>query len=72
MLNAKVVRRGVEMLVLNASYVDKRCQPIKQELDANLQEEMNSLQGEARLSRLPIVARWDFWPKYGKLSPALL
>jgi hypothetical protein len=45
MPEVKVVGRGVDTLVLNVSYADKQFQPIKQELDANLQEELNSLQG---------------------------
>ena len=44
----KIVGRGVDTLVLNVCYGDNQFQPIKQELDADLQEELNSLQGEAR------------------------
>ena len=34
--------------------------PIKQELDADLQEELNSLQGEARINESPVVTGWAF------------
>src|SRR5947209_1280601 len=56
----KIVGRGVDTLVLNVSYADKQFQPIKQELDANLQGELNSLQGEARINEAPVVTNWAF------------
>jgi hypothetical protein len=58
--DVKIVGRGVDTLVLNVSYADKQFQPIKQELDANLQEELNRLQGEARLAESPLASRWAF------------
>src|SRR5260370_18690913 len=60
MSEVKIVGRGVDTLVLNVCYADKQFQPIKQELDASLQEELNTLQGEARLNEAPIVTRWAF------------
>ena len=43
MSEVKIVGRGVDTLVLNVSYADKQFRLIKQELDANLQEEPNAL-----------------------------
>lgn len=60
MSDVKIVGRGVDTLVLNVSYADKQFQSIKQELDADLQEELNSLQGEARLAESPLASRWAF------------
>src|SRR2546421_10991284 len=60
MSEVKIVGRGVDTLVLNVSYADKQFQPLKQELDASLQEELNSLQGEARLAESPLASRWAF------------
>src|SRR5260370_41280286 len=60
MPEVKIVGRGVDTLVLNVCYADKQFQLIKQELDADLQEELNSLQGEARINESPIVTRWAF------------
>ena len=60
MLLVQIVGRGMDTLVLNVSYADKQFQPIKQELDANLQEELNSLQGEARINASPVVTDWAF------------
>lgn len=45
MSEVKIVGRGVDTLVLNVSYADKQFQPTRQELDADLQEELNNLQG---------------------------
>jgi hypothetical protein len=59
-LNVKIVGRGVDTLVLNVCYADKEFQPIKQELDAHLQEDLNSLQGEARINESPVVTNWAF------------
>jgi hypothetical protein len=56
----KIVGRGVDTLVLNVCYADKQLQPIKQELDADLQEELNSLQGEARINESPVFTEWAF------------
>jgi hypothetical protein len=60
MQEVTIVGRGVDTLVLNVSYADKKFQPIKQELDADLQEELNSLQGEARINESAVVTEWAF------------
>jgi hypothetical protein len=60
MLDCKIVGRGIDTLVLNVSYADKQFQPLKQELDTILQEELNSLQGLARLAESPLASRWAF------------
>ncbi len=60
MSEVKIVGRGVDTLVLNVCYADKQFQPIKQELNADLQEELNSLQGEARINESPVVTEWAF------------
>jgi hypothetical protein len=44
----KVVGRGVDTLVLNTCYADKQFQPIKQEMNAYLQEVLSTLQDEAQ------------------------
>jgi hypothetical protein len=54
MSEVKFVGHGVDTLVLNVCYADKQFQPIKQELNADLQDELNSLQGEARLNESPL------------------
>lgn len=43
MTETKIVGRGVDTLILNVCYADQQFQPIKQELDADLQDELNSL-----------------------------
>ncbi len=60
MPEVKIVGRGVDTLVLNVCYADKQFQPIKQELAADLQNELNLLQGTARLNEAPILTRWAF------------
>jgi hypothetical protein len=37
-LVTRIVGRGIDTLVLNVCYADKQFQPIKQELDQNLQQ----------------------------------
>src|SRR5713101_209267 len=60
MQNIKVIGRGVDTLVLNVSYADKQFQPIKQELDADLQEVLSTLQDEARINESAVVTEWAF------------
>lgn len=60
MLEVKIVGRGVDTLVLNVCYADKQFQPIKQELDADLQEEFSRLQNEARTNEAAVVTEWAF------------
>src|SRR5437763_10226301 len=54
----KIIGRGVDTLVLNVCYADKQFQSIKQELDADLQDELNTLQGEARINESAVVTEW--------------
>lgn len=60
MAEVKIVGRGVDTLVLNVCYADKQFQPIKQELDANLQEVLSSLQDEARINEAAVMTYWAF------------
>src|SRR5437660_7453492 len=60
MSEAKVIGRGVDTLVLNICYADKQFQPIKQELDADLQDVLSRLQDEARLTESAVVTEWAF------------
>ncbi len=60
MPSVKIVGRGADTLVLNVCYADKQFQPIKQELNADLQEELNTLQGAARINESAIVTEWAF------------
>ena len=60
MPDIKIVGRGVDTLVLNVCYADKQFQPIKQELDTDLQEELSSLQDEARFNEAAVVTPWSF------------
>jgi hypothetical protein len=67
MSNINLVGSGVDTLILNVLYCDSKSQPIKQELDEKLQEELDYLQSEAQrvgtavarlgLSRCPPVCR---------------
>ncbi len=58
--DVQIVGRGVDTLVLNVAYADQQFHPVKQELDTDLQEELNNLQGQARLAETPVVSRWAF------------
>src|SRR5258708_29646768 len=60
MSKVNIVGRGVDTLVLNVCYADKQFQPIKQELDQDLQDELQVLQNEARENEAPLVTRWAF------------
>jgi hypothetical protein len=60
MPEVSIVGRGVDTLVLNVCYADKQFQPIKQELADDLQNELNLLQGTARLNEAPVLSRWVF------------
>jgi hypothetical protein len=57
MPEVKIVGRCVDTLVLNVCYADKHFQPIKQELGEDLQNELNLLQGTARLNEAPVISR---------------
>lgn len=60
MPEVKILGRGVNTLVLNVCYKDKQFQPIKQELTEDLQNELNLLQGTARLHETPVLSCWPF------------
>ena len=60
MSEVRIIGRGVDTLVLNVCYADKQFQPIKQELDQDLQNELNMLQNAARDNEAPLVTRWAF------------
>jgi hypothetical protein len=59
-LEVKVVGRGVDTLVLNVCNADKQFQPIKQELNADLQAVLSTLQDEARINEAAVVTAWAF------------
>src|SRR6202023_2701010 len=54
MSEVKIVGRGVDTLVLNVCYADKQFQPIKQELNADLQE----CYPPYRMKRVSMSRRW--------------
>ncbi len=56
----KNVGRGVDTLVLNVCYADKKFLPVKQELSEDLQNELNLLQSAARLNEAPVLSRRAF------------
>src|SRR5947209_7398044 len=56
----KLVGSGVDTLILNVRYSDSKGQPIKQELDEKLQEELDYLQGEARHVETAVATDWAF------------
>lgn len=58
MLEVKIVGRGVDALVLNVCYADKRFQSIKKELAHEIQGELIELQDIARLNEAPVLTRW--------------
>jgi hypothetical protein len=49
MSSIQLMSYGVDTLILNVRYSDSKGQPVKQELDEKLAQELDSLQGEARL-----------------------
>jgi hypothetical protein len=60
MSEVKIVGRGVDTLVLNVCYANKQFQPIKLELDADLQEVLTILQDEVRTNEVAVVTEWVF------------
>src|SRR5690349_11479435 len=60
MSETKVVGRGVDTLMLNICYADQQYQPFKQELAENLQQELETLQQEARELEEAVPSRWVF------------
>ncbi len=56
----KLVGSGVDTLIVNVRYSDGTGQPVKQELDENLQQELYYLQGEARRVETAVATDWAF------------
>ncbi len=60
MQDSKLIGYGVDTLVLNVRYSDSKGQPIKQELDEQLIQELDYLQGEARRVETAVATDWSF------------
>src|SRR5436305_13928208 len=58
--NTKLVEYGVDTLVLNVRYADSKGQPVKQELNEKLVQELDYLQGEARRVETAVATDWAF------------
>jgi hypothetical protein len=56
----KLLAYGVDTLVLNVRYADRDFEPIQKELDASLVQELDYLQGEARLAETAVASDWTF------------
>src|SRR2546421_4743887 len=56
----KLVGYGVDTLILNVRYSDSKGQPVKQELDEKLVQELDYLQGEARRVETAVATDWAF------------
>src|SRR5256714_6953698 len=56
----KLVSYGVDTLILNVRYSDSKGQPVKQELDEKLVQELDYLQGEARRVETAVATDWAF------------
>jgi hypothetical protein len=57
---SKLVGYGVDTLILNVRYSDSKGQPIKQELDEKLVQELDYLQSEARHVETAVATDWAF------------
>ena len=55
-----LVSYGVDTLIINVRYSDSKGQPVKQELDEKLLQELDYLQGEARRVETGIATDWAF------------
>ncbi len=53
-------RYGVDTLILNVRYADQHGQPVKQELEKKLVQELDYLQGEARRVETAAATDWAF------------
>src|SRR5713226_7940171 len=51
---------GADTLILNVHYSDSKEQPIKQELDEQLVQELDYLQGQARRVETAVASDWSF------------
>lgn len=60
MQHIKLVGSGVDTLILNVRYCDSKGQPLKQELDEKLVQELDYLQGEARHVETAVATDWAF------------
>src|SRR5260221_10468881 len=60
MQTVKLLGYGVDTLILNVRYSDSKGQPIKQELDEKLAQELDYLQGEARRVETAVATDWAF------------
>src|SRR6266496_1016026 len=60
MSDSKLVGYGVDTLILNVRYSDSKGQPVKQELDGKLVQELDYLQGEARRVETAVATDWAF------------
>ncbi len=58
--NIKLVGYGVDTLILNVRYADEELQPVQQELDATLKQELDYLQGEAKQAESAVITEWTF------------
>ena len=60
MQETKLIGYGVDTLLINVRYADSTGQPVKQELDERLVEELDYLQGEARTAEAAVASPWSF------------
>ncbi|SRR5260370_27874480 len=58
--SVNLVGYGVDTLILNVRYSDSKGQPVKQELDERLVQELDYLQGEARQVETAVATDWAF------------
>ena len=58
--NIKLVGSGIDTLIFNVRSCDRKGQPIKQELDETLVQELDYLQGETRHMETAVATDWAF------------
>jgi hypothetical protein len=58
--SGKLVSYGVDTLVLNVRYADQDFQPVQKELDEELTNELEYLQGEAKRTETAVATEWSF------------
>ena len=56
----KLVGYGVDTLILNVRYADSALEPIQKELDEDLAQELDYMQGEAKRVETAIATEWSF------------
>src|SRR5437763_14290417 len=59
-MSINLVGYGVDTLILNVRYSDSKGQPVEQELDEKLGQELDYLQGEARRVETAVATDWAF------------